>query len=98
MKSLLSAWKANDDFQFVLDAYACAMYIVTYVSKSQRGMSSLLDKACKEARKGDKDLKGRVRHIGNKFLNAVEVSAQEACYLALQLPLTRSSHDVHSIY
>ncbi len=64
------------------------------LSKSQSGMSSLLDKACKEARKGDKDLKGRVRHIGNKVLNAVEVSAQEACYLALQLPLTRSSRDV----
>lgn len=36
----------------------------------------------------------RVRHIGNKFLNAVE---QEAVYLVLQMPLRRSSRDIHSL-
>ena len=94
MKSLVTAWQANHDLQFVLDAYACAMYIVSYVSKSQRGMSTVLDQACKEARKGNKELKSQVRHIGNKFLNAVEVSAQEAVYLTLQLPMTRASREV----
>ena len=32
MKIVLSAWKANHDLQFVLDPYACAMYIVSYIS------------------------------------------------------------------
>ena len=27
MKSLVSAWKANHDIQFVLDPYACAVYM-----------------------------------------------------------------------
>ena len=54
MKLLLSAWKANHDLQFILDPYACATYIVSYISKSQRGMSVLLDQASKEAREGDK--------------------------------------------
>lgn len=27
----LSAWRANMDIQFVLDVYACAMYIVSYI-------------------------------------------------------------------
>ena len=53
-------------------------------------MSRLLEKASKEAKAGNKD-------IGNKFLNAVEVSAQEAVYLALQIPLRRSSRDVQFI-
>ena len=57
-------------------------------------MSLLLDAACKEARQGHSDLKKQVRHIGNKFLNAVEVSAQEAAYLILQKPLTRASRQV----
>ena len=35
----LSAWRANMDIQFVLDVYACAMYIVSYISKAQKGMS-----------------------------------------------------------
>lgn len=29
--SCLSAWRANMDIQFVLDIYACAMYIVSYI-------------------------------------------------------------------
>jgi len=46
----LSAWRANMDVQFVLDVYACAVYIADYTSKSQRGMSDLLRQACVEAR------------------------------------------------
>ena len=38
----LSAWIANMDIQFVLDVYACAVYIVNYISKPQKGMSELL--------------------------------------------------------
>ncbi|WAQ97355.1 hypothetical protein MAR_030045 [Mya arenaria] len=91
---VLKAWKANTDIQFVLDPYACAMYIVSYISKSQRGMSNLMHAAAKEARDGNLDIKRQVRHIGNVFSNSVEVSAQEAVYLVLQMPLTRSTRDV----
>ena len=91
MKDLIGVWKANHDIQFVLDAYACAMYIVSYINKSAKGMSRLMEDACKEARKGAKSLKESVRHIGNKFLNAVEVSAQEAAYLILQLNMSAKS-------
>ncbi|KAK3090521.1 hypothetical protein FSP39_012459 [Pinctada imbricata] len=91
---LLLAWNANIDLQYVLDPYACAMYIVSYISKSQRGMSALMDRACREARQGNMDIKKQVRHIGNQFLNSVEVSAQEASYLVLQMPLTKASRDV----
>ena len=38
----LEAWRANMDIKFVLDVYACAMYIVSYISKAQKGMSELL--------------------------------------------------------
>lgn len=82
------------DIQFVLDVYACAMYIVSYISKAQKGLSELLRKACDEARKGNSSIKQQVRDIGNKFLNSVEISAQEAVYIVLQLPMRRSSRDV----
>ena len=41
----------------------------------------------------------RVRQIGNKFRNAVEItsSAQEAVYLLLQMPMRRSSQDFQFI-
>ena len=91
---ILLAWKANLDIQIVLEPYGCASYIVGYISKSQRGMSEQLDAAAKEALKGNFDLKKQVRHIGNVFSNCVEVSAQEAVYLALQIPLTKYTRDI----
>ena len=82
------------DIQFVLDVYACAMYIVSYISKAQRGISDLLRTACEEAKSGNSTVQQQVRDIGGKFLNAVEISAHEAVYIALQLPMRRSSREV----
>ncbi|XP_078380050.1 uncharacterized protein LOC144662996 [Oculina patagonica] len=93
-KHCLLAWRANMDVQFILDIYSCATYVVSYVSKAQRGMSELLRKACEEAREGNLSIKQQVRDIGNKFLNNVEISAQEAVYIVLQLPMRRSSREV----
>ena len=90
----LHAWRANMDIQFVLDVYACAMHIVSYISKAQKGMSELLRKACAEAREDNCSIKQQVRDIGNKFLNSVEISAQEAVYIILQLPMRKSSRNV----
>lgn len=82
------------DIQFILDAYACATYIVSYISKGQRGMSNLLRHACEEARQNDSDIRQQVRRIGNKFLSHVEIGAQEAVYLVLQIPLRHTSRSV----
>ena len=82
------------DIQFVLDVYACAMCIVSYISKAQKGMSELLRRACAEAKEGNASIKQQVRDIGNKFLNSVEISAQEAVYLVLQIPMRKASRQV----
>ncbi|CAB4033744.1 Hypothetical predicted protein, partial [Paramuricea clavata] len=95
--NLLRAWKANMDIQYLLDPYACAVYILSYITKCQRGMSKLLRKACEEAKEGNKNIVNKVRHIGNKFLNGVEISAQEAVYLVMQMPLRRSSREFQFI-
>ena len=94
---LLKAWRANMDIQFVLDSYACATYILSYITKGQRGMSRRLEKALEEAKSGNKNITNRVRHIGNKFFNAVEISAQEAVYLVLQMPMRGASGEFQFI-
>ena len=92
---LIKAWRANMDIQFVTNVYACAMYIASYVTKSQRGMSELLRKAADEAKLNDgNNIRQQLRAVGNKFLNAVEISAQEACYILLQLCMRKSSRQV----
>ena len=82
------------DIQYVLDVYACAMYIVSYISKAQKGMSELLLRAVAEAKEGNTNIKQQVRDIGNNFLNSVEISAQEAVYVVLQLPMRKASRSV----
>jgi hypothetical protein len=57
-------------------------------------MSELLRKASEEVKAGNTTLKQEIRAVGNKFLNAVEKSAQEAVYICLQLPMKRSSRRV----
>ena len=59
--------------------------------KSQRGISILLQKAADEAKKGNYSVKQRLQIAGNKFLNHCKISAQEAIYILLQMPLTQSS-------
>jgi len=93
-RACLSAWRANMDIQFVLDVYACAVYIVNYISRGQKGMSELLREACTEARQGNNTIKQQVRDIGSKFLNNVEISAQEAVYIVLQLPMRKASRQI----
>ena len=57
-------------------------------------MSELLRTACEEAKRGNSSIKQQVRDIGNKFLNNVEISAQEAVYIVLQFPMRKSSRQV----
>lgn len=90
----LKCWEANMDIQFILDPYACVSYIVSYISKRQRGLSNLLHQACKEARSSESDIRQQVRKIGNQFLSHVEIGAQEAVYLVLQMPLRKCTRSV----
>jgi len=94
---MLTVSELGEPTWFILSVHGCASYITSYVAKGERGMSDLLRTACKEAKQGNMNLKQQVRHIGNKFLNNVEMSAQEAVYLLLQLPFRRSSLKVVSI-
>lgn len=82
------------DIQFILYPYACVSYIVSYISKRQRGLPNLLHQACKKARSSESDIRLQVRKIGNQFLSHVEIGAQEAVYLVLQMPLRKCTRSV----
>ena len=77
----LEAWTANMDIQFVLDVYACTMYIVSYISKAQKGMSELLRKACVEAKQRNSGIKQQIRDIGNKFFFRLKKAHKKQCIL-----------------
>ena len=90
-KHVLKLWKANMDLQYCLDPYAVASYLVSYMMKGNKEMSTLMQRACQEARAGNETVKEVLRHMGNVFLKANEVCAQQAVYLTIGLPLRQSS-------
>ncbi|CAF4289325.1 unnamed protein product, partial [Adineta steineri] len=88
---IMSLHRANMDIQYILDPYACLKYCVEYINKSENGMSKLLREALNELKQGNHTVKERLRVIANKFLNSSEISAQEAVYHILSIPLSVSS-------
>ena len=51
--AVLRTWQANMDIQYVINAYACVMYIASYVLKAEKGMGELLKQAAKELHHGN---------------------------------------------
>ena len=86
------AWQANTDIQFVLNAYACIMYVASYIMKTDRAMGVLLKQVAAEARTDE--LKQQMRKVGSAFLTHREVSAQEAVYRILSIPMKQLSRSV----
>ena len=90
--SVMLAWQANMDIQYVLNAYACVMYVASYIMKTEKSMSELLKRVATEARTDE--LKMQMRKVGSAFLTHREVSAQEAVYRILSLPMKQLSRSV----
>ena len=63
---ILKKWQANMDIQYVIDAYACVMYITSYILKAEKGMGELLKQAAKELEQGN--IRQQLNKIGLVFL------------------------------
>ncbi|KAK3919903.1 ATP-dependent DNA helicase pfh1 [Frankliniella fusca] len=90
-KEMLILWEAHMDIQLVVSPYGCVKYIVSYVSKSQKGMSKLLKEVADKVAKGDEPTIKKLRKIVNAFLNNCEISAQEIALHVLGIPMSKSS-------
>ncbi|XP_061185136.1 uncharacterized protein LOC133193183 [Saccostrea echinata] len=91
---LLKSWDANMDIQFVLDPFSCIVYIVSYISKSEREMGMLLKQTKLEAEEGNYDARQTMKKIGSAYLHHREVSAQEAVYRVCNLKMKECSRKV----
>ncbi|KAK3933221.1 ATP-dependent DNA helicase PIF4 [Frankliniella fusca] len=90
-REMLILWEAHMDIQLVVSPYGCVKYIVSYVSKSQKGMSKLLKEVADKVAKGDEPTIKKLRKIVNAFLNNCEISAQEIALHVLGIPMSKSS-------
>ena len=89
---VMLAWQANMDIQYVLNPYVCIMYVASYMMKRERAMGELLRTVANENR--SEELLSQHRKVGSAFLNHREVSAQEAVYRILSIPMKQLSRSV----
>ncbi|XP_061193261.1 uncharacterized protein LOC133201474 [Saccostrea echinata] len=92
--TLLRAWNANMDIQYVMDPYSCVAYILSYISKAEAEVGELIANAQKEAREGNKDAASAMKHISQVYIQNREVSAQEAVYRVCSMHLKECSREV----
>ncbi|XP_062557042.1 uncharacterized protein LOC134221891 [Armigeres subalbatus] len=90
--------KSNMDLQFVLEEFSCAAYVVEYVNKTNRGISSLHRDLIKlQEEHPDQDYNGLLKKVSIKMLNSVEMSAQEAAWYLLRQSMSEASRKVEFI-
>ena len=82
------------DLQLILDPYSCVQYVLNYINKSNRGMSALLRNIVDDCKAGYVSHQQKLKEICSVFLNCSEISAQEAVYILLSIPLSKSSRQV----
>lgn len=94
-KPLLKCWNANLDIQFVVDAYACVVYIISYISKAEKEMGLLLGNAHREAQKeANVNAREALKSLGSVYLHNRDVCAQEAVYRLTNMHLKECSRKV----
>ena len=83
------------DIQYVVDAYACVVYIISYISKAEKEMGLLLGNAQREASKeGNVSAKDAMKRLGGVYLHNRDVCAQEAVYRLTNMHLKECSRKV----
>lgn len=89
---------SNMDIQFILDEYSCAAYVVGYVNKTERGMGNLRRQMQDLSDQNpDADHLSLMKMVSIKFLNAIEMTSQEASWFLLRQNMSHFSRDVKYI-
>ncbi len=91
---LIRCWNGNMDIQYVMDGYACVMYILSYITKAEREMGDLLRNAQREAAEGNTDAITQLRRLGSLYLHHREISVMGAIYTTCRMPLQMSTRKV----
>ena len=89
---VLNIWGANMDLQYIVNPWACIIYITSYMLKTEKTMGELLKQTALEHK--NETIKTQMRKLGTRYLNNREVSAQESVYRMLSLPLKKSTRQV----
>ncbi|CAF3792202.1 unnamed protein product [Rotaria sp. Silwood1] len=84
-------WNANMDVQFVMNAYACGKYMLSYICKAEKEMSDILRNVHEEAKNKNMSIQQEMKALSGVYFHNREVCVQEAMYRVCSLPLKNAS-------
>jgi hypothetical protein len=87
-------WRGNMDIQLITDAYGCAIYVTTYMVKTNAQTSRILRQVLREEEKKQATMRNKLNRIANKFQNVHEVSTPEAIYTLCAMPVSYCSREI----
>ena len=91
----LSAWRGNVDMQYCVSKHRVIEYITKYTTKCEPRSETMKEVYTNIVRSLNDD-SSALKLIQKLLINSVgerDFSAQETCYLLLQLPLIKSNRD-----
>ena len=92
--ALLEAWDANLDIQFILNPYSCIMYICSYISKAEHGLSEYLKSMIENSSHENVNESDEMKLVMQAYSKKREVSAQECVARACGLRMKQCSRTV----
>ncbi len=82
------------DIQFVIDAFSCVMYMLSYISKPEHEMGDLLKNVIESVRETNVSEEDEMKQIMQVYSKHRQVSAQESVARTCSLPLKKCSRSV----
>ena len=91
---LLEAWNANIDVSYILNAYSCIMYLTSYITKKESGLSEYLKTVIANSARDNVNECDEMREIMQAYSKKREVSAQECVTRACGINMKKCSRGV----
>ncbi|CAF3370960.1 unnamed protein product [Rotaria sp. Silwood1] len=90
-------WNANMDIQYVMNAYACGKYMLSYICKAEKEMSDILKNVHQEAKEKNISIQEEMKVLSGVYFHHREVCVQEAIYRVCSLKLKQASRKVEFV-
>ncbi|KAI4806456.1 hypothetical protein KUCAC02_017281 [Chaenocephalus aceratus] len=91
---LLEAWDENIDVSYILNAYSCIIYITSYITKKESGLSEYLKRVIENSSRDNVNECDEMREIMQEYSKKREVSAQECVTRACGIHMKKCSRGV----
>ncbi|XP_029948792.1 uncharacterized protein LOC115389532 isoform X1 [Salarias fasciatus] len=91
---LLTAWDANIDVSYILNAYGCIHYLTKYITKKEAGLSEYLKTVINNSNTSNVNDSEEMKAVMQAYSKKREISAQECVARACGLKMKKCSRAV----